>query len=193
MSINFQINSKLIKSKPEYKILIENFIKVGKVKKIAKGDFVLKEGDKCDYLFFILEGSFRAYRCVNDKDVTIGFSFQGDIDTCPFSFFNNLPSTDIIEALTESKIILISKVNLDLILKNNPDLIILTHAMLSNYIEILLNRIIYFKIENAEENYLHLLQQQPAEISKIPLQYIASYLGISKERLSRIRKKMKLT
>jgi len=191
MSINFQVNSKLIKRKPEYEILIENFIKVGKVKKIAKGDFVLKEGDKCDFLFYILEGSFRTYRCIQDKDVTIGFSFQGDIDTCPFSFFNNLTSTDIIEALTESKIAVISKVALDKILIINPALMELTHVLLSNYIEILLNRIIYFKIENAEENYLHLLQQQPVEISKIPLQYIASYLGISQERLSRIRKKIR--
>ncbi|WP_203295989.1 cyclic nucleotide-binding domain-containing protein [Luteirhabdus pelagi] len=61
--------------------------------------------------------------------------------------------------------------------------------MYNTYIETLVLRSIDFRVETAETRYLKLLTIQPDEVRSIPLQYVASYLGISKERLSRIRKK----
>jgi CRP/FNR family transcriptional regulator, anaerobic regulatory protein len=57
---------------------------------------------------------------VEDKEVTIGFSFTGDFDTCPYAFFNNQPSTDIIEALTDGVIIRVKKSDIENLAREKP-------------------------------------------------------------------------
>lgn len=162
---------------------------MGKRERIDKGDLILREGQHCDFLIYIISGAFRAFRWVEDKEVTIGFTFSGDIDTCPYAFVNNLPGTDTIEALTDSVVIRIKKSDIDNLTLTKPELKEFICYLLSHYVEILVKRIIEHRLLTAEELYGKLLARQPREVAIIPLQYIASYLGISKERLSRIRKK----
>ena len=164
-------------------------LSAGKREKVDKGKLILTEGQSCDFLFFVLSGAFRAFRWIDDKEVTIGFSFYGDIDTCPFAFINNQPSTDIIEAINDSVIIRVKKIDIDNLTREKPELKDFISYLLSHYVEILVRRIIEHRLLTAEELYLNLQTRQSDEVAKIPLQYIASYLGISKERLSRIRKK----
>jgi CRP/FNR family transcriptional regulator, anaerobic regulatory protein len=164
-------------------------VNAGKRERVNKGTLILIEGQSCDFIFFVVSGTFRAFRWVGNKEVTIGFTFNGDFDTCPYAFFNNLPSTDIIEALTDSVIIKVKKSDIEYIASEKPDLKDFLTLLLSHYTEVLISRNIEHRILTAEEIYQNLLSRQPDEVAKIPLQYIASYLGISKERLSRIRKK----
>ena len=164
-------------------------VNAGKRERVNKGALILIEGQACDFLFFVVSGAFRAFRWVEDTEVTIGFSFSGDFDTCPYAFFNNQLSTDIIEALTDAVIIRVKKSDIENLAREKPELKdFLTH-LLSHYVEILVSRSIEYRILTAEKIYQNLLSRQPDEVAKIPLQHIASYLGISKERLSRIRKK----
>jgi CRP/FNR family transcriptional regulator, anaerobic regulatory protein len=158
---------------------------------ILKGECIIKEGELCDSMFFIVKGAFRAYRWIEDNEVTIGFTFEGDVDTCPYAFFNNLASTDIIEALTDSEIIRVRKNDLENIGRDNPEIKHFLTYLLSHYVEILVQRNIEYRLMTAEDLYQNLLARQPDEVAAIPLKYIASYLGISKERLSRIRKKLR--
>ena len=161
---------------------------IGTKKKIKKNELILLEGQKCDFFFFVVSGIFRAYRFIGDKEITLGFSFAGDIDTCPYSYVNNLPSLDIIQALTDSSIIKVNKADyLECTSKyKTPDI---TDQLLSSYIEVLMQRLIAFKVLTAEKNYIDLLARDQKGVSNIPLTYIASYLGVSLERISRIRKK----
>ncbi|MBC7124498.1 MAG: Crp/Fnr family transcriptional regulator, partial [Bacteroidales bacterium] len=101
----------------------------------------------------------------------------------------DLPSRDVIEALTDSSVIVIHKTVLSELRKKNPVVENFVNFMLSSYIETLVNRALEFKTLTAEEIYLRLLKRQPKELSNVPLKHLASYLGISPERLSRIRKK----
>lgn len=174
----------------ELKTALTNmFDEIGIKKVIPKNTVILKEGATCDFFFYVVEGIFRAYRFVDDREVTIGFSFQGDIDTCPYSYVNNLVSLDIIHAANDAKIIKVNKKDyLAYIQKSTVDKS-LTEFFLSHYIEILVQRTISMRLYTAEQNYLNLLKRSPQEVGKIPLSWIASYLGISSERLSRIRKK----
>jgi CRP/FNR family transcriptional regulator, anaerobic regulatory protein len=164
-------------------------VNAGKRERVNKGALILIEGQACDFLFFVVSGAFRAFRWVEDKEVTIGFSFTGDFDTCPYAFFNNQPSTDIIEALTDGVIIRVKKSDIENLAREKPGLKDFLTLLLSHYTEVLISRNIEHRILTAEEMYQNLLSRQPDKVAKIPLQYIASYLGISKERLSRIRKK----
>lgn len=169
--------------------VLQLIIKNGKWESVSKGDLILKEGQACDFLFFVESGAFRAFRWINDKEVTIGFSFSGDVDTCPYAFLNNVPSLDVIEALSDGVIIRIKKSDIDKLTLEKPELKDFLTILLSHYTEVLISRSIEHRTLTAEEIYQNLLSRQPGEVAKIPLQYIASYLGISKERLSRIRKK----
>lgn len=164
-------------------------LSAGKWESVSKGDLILTEGQTCDFLFFIESGAFRAFRWIDDEEVTIGFTFSGDVDTCPYAFFNDVPSYDIIEAISDGVIIRVKKSDIDKLIIQNPEFKDFYALLLSHYVEVLINRSIEHRTLTAEEIYNNLLSRQPDEVAKIPLQYIASYLGISKERLSRIRKK----
>ncbi len=172
--------------------LTEEIKTLGRVHRFSSGDIILLAGDRCDFFFFVESGACRAFRWLDDgeKEVTIGFSFRGDIDTCPYAFVNDTPSSDTIEALTECKIIKVRKQQL---YQQIGDTLQVQHQiiyLLSHYIETLIRRTIELKTHTAEDLYQQLVARDSDKLTKIPLKHIASYLGISQERLSRIRKKL---
>lgn len=173
--------------------IIELLKSSGQEYAIKPGEAVIKQGQLCDFFFIVDSGSFRAYRYSNDKEVTIGFTFKGDIDTVPYAFINNTHSTETIEAITASTIIKIHRSTLDALFAQHPAMRNFIQGLLAHYIEVLILRFIEFKTVTAEMSYYKLHDRQPDEVSRIPLKYIASYLGISQERLSRIRNKQRLT
>lgn len=174
----------------QYSDIVNELKQKGTRKKIHAKETVLKEGEPCDFFFYVIDGCFRAYRYVGENEVTIGFSFKGDLDTCPYAFINNIPSPEVIEALTDSTIIVIKKKELINFVKDDPRTGLFINYMLSNYIETIINRIIDYKTFTAEDNYYRMLSKQPVELNKVPLKYLSAYLGITPERLSRIRKKL---
>lgn len=175
----------------DYEELIQTLKSFGLTLKIPKGKCILTEGDVVNHIFIIEKGCFRTFRLINDDEVTIGFSFKGDIDTCPYAYINQLISTDCIESLTDSQIVKIHRSELQNLERQKPELNKFTQMLLSQYIEILIQRNIDLRVKSAEQLYQELHKRQPKEVAQIPLMYIASYLGISKERLSRIRKNFK--
>lgn len=156
---------------------------------LMPGEPILRCGQRCDFFFVVLSGSFRAYRWIGDKEMIIGFSFAGDIDTAPYAYITDSHSTETIEAITKSTVAKVHRSQLHEIIARNPTMQGITEIMLAQYIEVLVNRHIEFKTFTAEQLYHALFRRQPEEVRQIPLKYIASYLGISQERLSRIRAK----
>jgi CRP/FNR family transcriptional regulator, anaerobic regulatory protein len=162
----------------------------GKQRNVIKGTLIVEKGEVCSKIFLIQDGIFRTYRETNEIEYTTGFSFKGDFDTSPFSFYYNLPATETIEALTDATILAFERENFWEATKNDALLQNGVYLLLAGYIEILENRLHQNRSMTCEERYLHLIETQPEEIKKISLGFIASFLGITKERLSRIRKKM---
>ena len=162
---------------------------VGKRVQCEAGHNILCEGGDCDFFFYVVSGTFRAFRWMNDKEVTTGFIFPGELVMCPFFLIDYEARNDIIEALSNGEIIKVFRKDFEEINRNEPDYGDFVNYMLSNYIEGLLKKLAEFKAHTAEKIYLDLIHDHSAEITVIPLKYIASYLGVSQERLSRIRKK----
>jgi len=181
----------LIHSDASSRILLDFIYREGQHEKVLKGDFILQQGHPSDFFFLVEKGIFRAFRYRYDKDITIGFSFKGDIDTCPHSFFYEEASLDNIVALSEGEIIKVYRNRLFALLKENPGAYTVVNRFLVNYIEILVNRSLVLKACKAQDIYRNLYEKHRTELDRIPLKYIASYLGISHERLSRIRKDLK--
>lgn len=172
----------------KYQKLIPPLVSIGTPIEVKRGDIIVSEGFITNFFYLIDSGVFRVYRIVDGDEITYGFTFKGDIDTCPFSFFNQTPANETIEALTDGKIIKICRSEYNNMIAENIEYLELATYLLTNYIEVIVNRLVTLKKLTAEEQYSLLLRQQPQEINRIPLKHIASYLGVSPARLSRIRK-----
>ena len=187
-SVNYE-NRLMNRPAQRYQKIVAILRSVGKRVRVEEGENILCEGGNCNFFFYVESGTFRAIRWVGDREVTIGFIFPGELVMCPFSFMNFEPNDNIIEALGSGEVIKVHRKDFEDIVRNQPAYSAFVNYLLSSYIEGLLNKLAEFKAHTAEKIYLDLLNQHPSELKGIPLMYIASYLGVSQERLSRIRKK----
>ena len=158
-----------------------------------KNEIIFKEGGRANFVILVEKGVLRSSRIINDKEVVLGFTFPGDIDTSPVSFISQNASTETIETVCETSGVKVSRAAFFEELANFKSSKDILQAMLLSYIEVLIARQLESKAFTAEENYIKLLVEQPKLIQGIPIKDVASFLGISKERLSRIRKKHELT
>jgi CRP-like cAMP-binding protein len=155
---------------------------------LAKHDLLLKEGKTCRHLYFLESGAIRGYYNLEGKEVTHWFAFAPEFVTSFHSFITASPSVENIQLLEGSVLYSISKEKLDALLNRHPDAERLLRMAYEKYYIRLEERFVNAQFKTAKERYSELLQQTPHIIERVPLGYIASYLGISAETLSRIRK-----
>lgn len=164
--------------------------KTGKEKQVKKGETLIRYGSHPSFFFYIVQGAFKTSIKQNDKACILGFTFEGDVDCCPTSLLKGIANNFAIEAVTDSTVLICELKDFQKacpVKKYNS----ITNNIMANYISILESRVIEAISLTAEQRYKKLLQQQPSLIKKIPLAQVAAYLGITQERLSRIRKKIK--
>ena len=161
---------------------------IGKEKSIKKGETIIRNGSHPSFFFYIVSGAFKTSIKENDKAYILGFTFEGDLDCCPASLLKGTVNNFAIEAVLDSKVLICKLTDFQKACSPKKYSVI-TNNILTNYISILENRVIEIISLTAEQRYKKLLQQQPTVIKNIPLFHIAAFLGITQERLSRIRKK----
>lgn len=156
-----------------------------------KKSLLLRAGQTEDHLSFIAEGLVRFFIPGDEEnDLTFSFSFAGDFVSAYDSFLTRQPSTYHVEALTDTVLLRISHSDLQDIYRHTAaGNIIGRHASEGLYLT-LLRREISLLSESAEERYRKLLADQPRLVREIPLKYIASWIGITPQALSRIRKRI---
>lgn len=161
-----------------------------RIKTIDKGDYVLKHGEICKHIYYVNKGFVRIFYYKNDKDITEWFASETRFCFSITSFFEDTPSKLVIEAIEESEIIFLSKLGLEKLRKANIEIANLLNEFYSRSLIISQQRMESIQFETAKQRYSNLLKEQPAILNKVPLQYIATYLGITQETLSRIRSKV---
>ncbi len=161
--------------------------KIGKEKHFKKGETIIRYGSHPSFFFYIINGAFKTTVKKNDKAYILGFTFEGDVDCCPISLLKGSANNFAIEAVTDSKVLICELKDFQKACSVKKYSSI-TNNIMANYVSILENRVIEAISLTAEQRYKKLLLQQPSLIKKIPLSSIAAYLGITQERLSRIRK-----
>ena len=166
------------------------FSKLLIIKKYKKGEFFLKEEDYCNYVGFVDKGLLNFFYLIDGVEHMRGFF-------SPNNFISNYPcfllgnkSKFYIKALKNSSITLIHKNDLFLLYKQLPKIQELSRNVVENlYIEIS-EKYESFFLKTAEERYLELINSEPNIIKTVPQYMIASYLGITPEGLSRIKKRI---
>jgi CRP/FNR family transcriptional regulator, anaerobic regulatory protein len=156
---------------------------------LKKGDYFLKTGRVCDKLSFIQSGLLRIYVQTSDKEVTQWISTKGYFVTDLASLIFNTPARWTIQALTDVEIYTIDKEDYNRIGKLIPKWYELEKLFIARCFTILEDRIFTHLSMSAEERYHFFFEQNKALFHQVPLQYIASMLGMTPETFSRIRKK----
>lgn len=160
-----------------------------KYRQVKKDEFLLKQERLCGQLSFIQSGLVRMYCNVNDKEVTQWISTQGYFVTDLASFIFNTPARWNIQALTDCDLYTIDKEDYNDLGNVIPEWHQLEKLFIAKCFIILEERVNSHLFMTAEERYNQLLSKQPELFNLVPLQYLASMLGMTPETLSRLRKK----
>lgn len=157
--------------------------------KVRKNVHYLREGQTNGKIGFVIDGIFRCYYNIKNKEITTEFLLPGSIVAGMLSFITEEPQRENIVALENSELVTISRENLFKLYEKNWKWQqagrVLTEM---NYVRIE-KRSVCLQTLNARERFEKLLEAMPDLIDRVPLQYIASYLGMSAETFSRIRSK----
>ncbi|MPS74632.1 MAG: Crp/Fnr family transcriptional regulator [Chryseobacterium sp.] len=168
----------------------EEFTKVNIRTEFKKKDIILKVGEVENYLSFVEKGTARLFFEKENKDLTIRFVFNYQYLTAYDSFTQRTPSRCNVEALTDMVVWRVHYDDLqELYRTHTVGNLIGRLTVEALYIE-KLNREFSFLSDTAEERYLKLMKEQPGLFKMIPLKHIASYMGITPQALSRIRRRI---
>jgi CRP-like cAMP-binding protein len=158
-------------------------------KKVRKHQYLLEEGEVSDFVGFVVKGSFRLFRIGDDKqEHVMRFAIENWWISDFISFMSGQPSNCYIEALEDSELIRFSKEKWDVLLVASPNFRQIIEALTTKNFEAHQNRIFSNISEPAEVRYEKFVKEYPTLYNRIPLYMIASFLGLTRETLSRVRK-----
>ena len=160
-------------------------------KKLRKKQYLLQEGDVCKYIAFVEKGALRSYS-IDEKGVEriIQFALEGWTISDLYSFLTAEPATYNIDALEDSELILISNAAHEELLKVLPKYETWIRLQITGAYIAMQRRLTSIISLSLEERYASFTSQYPDIVQRVPQHMIASYMGLTPETLSRVRRKM---
>ena len=155
--------------------------------KFAKGEMILKEGETCKHIYYIDMGLVRQFYFKNVKQLTEHMAVEGNIVMCIESLFREEPTKLQMEALETTVIYALPKARLEEVAMHNVNIQILYRKILE---ESLIQSQVHadlVRFESAQDRYRKMCKQNQQVTLRAPLVYIASYLQMTPETLSRVR------
>lgn len=144
-------------------------------------------GHTCKTIYFIKKGVVRIYYFKDGVDVTESFEFENAFVARAESLFTGTPSKKAIQAIENVEVIAIDSPKLFKLFDNYHDLESLFRKITEMAYVSMVNRLESIQFYTADERYKNLIKDHPNVLKRVPLKYIASYLGITQVSLSRIR------
>lgn len=170
---------------------VNAIIKKSTLKIVAKDEFLLHAKEYCKHTFFVEQGLIRQFS-IDDKgkEHIIAFATEGWLVTDRESVFFNQPSAYYIQAYEDSQVVIIDDDLLQYIAQKAPNFVRFNSRLLHNHIRHLQQRINLLLSATAEERYLKFVSMYPNILQRVSQNMIASYLGITPESLSRVRREL---
>ncbi len=158
--------------------------------RLKKGKHMLKAGEICTHIYFVKSGLLRGFIKDEAKEITTWITAENDMVAGINSFFTQTKANEYIQAIEDCELIAFSFTDLEKMYSLFPSFNIIARKLYQkNYIDAE-NRALVPRLKSAEKKYRHFLNTQPHLVNRVPVKLIASFLGIAKETLSRLRKKM---
>lgn len=161
------------------------------VKKLRRKQFLLQEGEICKSVAFVESGALRSYT-VNEQGTEhiMQFAIEGWFIADLFSFLTGEPATYTIEAIEDSAVVVMSKVAHDELLKTCSTYSTFHRELVTGAYIALQRRLNSMFSQSLEERYETFLHQYPQIAQRVPQHMIASYMGLTPETLSRVRRRL---
>ena len=166
------------------------FTKIVQFKKLKKKDLLLAEGQVCNFIGFLNSGVLREYSYQHGKETTVDFVGENQFATDYQSFILQVPSEQYLEALTDVDLLVLKKEGINTLFDN--------FKIWERFGRLIIEKV-FCQAERKrkkiistshEEQYHEFVAAYPQIIQQVPQYYIASYLGLTPEHLSRLRKKV---
>ena len=160
------------------------------VRSVRKGKMLVKSGEVCHHLFFIVKGALRGYMKEEDRDITTWISIDNEVVTSISGLNDQAPSIENIQAVEHSDLVVISHTDLETLYNDYPDFNIVGRKLLQRYYQDAERRAFIARIPGTENRYQYFVKNYPQLLNRIPIKYIASFLGVTLETMSRVRKRL---
>ena len=152
-----------------------------------KNEIIFTEGNLSDEIYFVTKGCVRLFYNVDGTEKTAFFYTEGQFICAGESYTFNIPASENYQAVEQTEIFVFTKSKIDVLLKEVPKFEIIARIATENELITCQKVIASFVTKSAEERYIDLLETQGELFHRVPQQYIASFLGVSPETLSRIK------
>lgn len=154
---------------------------------IPKGKVLLRAGQVCPYIFLVIKGLFRGYIMDGKTEITTWITPENDIVSSSSSFFNQSPSLENIQALEDSEMIAVCYEHLESAYQQFPEMNVVARKILQVMYRDADERAYLGRLTTALSRYQYFVQTRPEITNRLQLKYVASYLSITNETLSRLR------
>jgi len=155
--------------------------------KFAKGEKILGEGDVCTNIYWIVKGLVRQYYYKNEKELTEYMAAEDTIMMSIESLFKETPSMQVMQAIEPTIVFAMPKKDLEAVAMKSVNIQILYRKILEESLIISQQRADMLRFESAQDRYQKFVKRSPQLVLRAPLVYIASYLQMTPETLSRVR------
>ena len=155
--------------------------------KFLKNEMILREGETCNNIYWVVKGLVRQFYYKNGKELTEYMATENNIVMCIESLFLEQPTHLQIKAIEPTVLIAIPKIDLETVAMKSVNIQILYRKILEESLILSQIHADMLRFESAQDRYQKLIKRQPQLVLRAPLVYIASYLQMTPETLSRVR------
>lgn len=155
---------------------------------LKKGELLIREGQTEQHLYYVKEGALRAFYQSEKEEHTVRFGYQDNIINSLASYISQQPSELCLEALKKTSVLALKKAQIETLIYSNHDNTIAYLHLIEQLVVQQIERETDLLIESPSARLERVLRRSPNLFQHIPLKHIASYLRMSPETLSRIRK-----
>lgn len=167
--------------------LFQSFLSKAQPKTAVKGEIIAKPGKTNSDLLFLEQGLMRAYRIIDGKEFTHYFFVENWFATDFKSFLTGEASDLYLQALTDAQYFVVSKTVLLTFMDRHHTFEKLARIIAEKAYLKMVDRMVDFQTQDLKERYWTLINQNPELFQKVPQKYLASYLGVAEQSLSRIK------
>lgn len=192
MDMYLQINESISRYVPFTQEELDIFDSLLGYKKVPKKTIMLHEGEMCNFEAFVVKGCVRKYYIdENGSEVIIQFAIEEAwVSDISFSIYESQPSKMFIETLEDCEFLIFSPETKEELFAKAPRFERAFRILLQRHLSVTQNRLFNTIAKSATEKYLEFLEHYPTLPPRVAQHYIASYLGISAEFLSKVRKRL---
>ena len=166
--------------------LVNDIIKYSIIREYKKDAFILKAGKISNHTSWILKGLIRSYYEKDGEEITTKFLWEGAPVTSVFSYYNRKPGNENIVALEDTVMASMHYDHMQELYSNYPAFNVVGRVITEKYLYMLEIEVYNLRKQKAEDRYQFIVKHFPHLLQRVPLKYLATYLGMNLETLSRV-------